>query len=792
MIKNFFKTAYRQLWRHKFFSMLNLGGLALGMTCSLMIFLWVQDEQRVDNFHKNGDRLFIVYEKQFVDNKIDAGYYTPGLLAEEMKRTIPEIEKTTGFAWMNDPELVTFEANNHIVKQYGCQAGNDFFSMFSYPLLEGKAETALSTPESIAISEKMAKIFFQSADQAMGKTIRYENRKDLTVTAVFEDIPQNASTRFDFMLNWTSFLDDNGWAKEWGNNGPSTYLLLRKDAKPELVDAKIRNFLDNYNKEQTSSFRIELNLQRYGDEYLHAHFDNGKISGGRIEYVRLFSIIAVFILLIACINFMNLTTARASKRAKEIGVRKVAGANRLILIRQFLSEAILITSLASGLSLLALFFLLPSFNQLTGKQIVLPFSNSNFWLSFSGITLITGLIAGSYPAVFLSSFKPISVLKGTLKSGNGVNIFRKGLVVFQFVLSIILISGTIVIAQQVNYVQKVNLGYNRENLVYIPLEGDLKKQYSVFKQEALNTTGIKQITRISQTPTSMTNGTGGVDWDDKAPNTSPQFTHAAIGYDFVKTMNLKLIAGRDLSSEYVSDSTGYLVNEEALKIIKYKDPVGRSLAFWGHKGTIVGVLKNFHFTSLHDPIGPLVLRLGERDNFGNILVRIDGTKTKQALVNLEKICKALNPKFPFTYYFSDEEYQKLYKSEQLVSTLSGYFAFLGIFISCLGLLGLSMFTAEQRTKEIGIRKVLGASISSLFTLLSREFIILVFIALLIAIPVAWWAMNAWLQGFEYRINIVWWVFALSGMLAVIVALVTVSFQAIKVAIANPVRALRSE
>jgi putative ABC transport system permease protein len=789
MWKSHLLVALRNLKKNKVFSFINIMGLALGMACSLLILLWVGDEKSVDNFHVNGDRLYVLYERQYIDGKIDAGYYTPGILANEMKKSIPEIEYASQGAWTDH---LTFQAGDKIIKQLGTYADSDYFKMFSYPLLKGNAVNALNSPVSLAISNKMAKEFFGSADAAFGKTLRYENRKDLTVTAVFADLPHNSFPQFDFIINWKTFLDQNGWATDWGNNGPQTYLLLHAGSKPALVEAKIRKFLDKYNKEQTASFRIELGMQRYGDIYLHSHFTNGVIDGGRIEYTRLFSIVAIFILLIACINFMNLTTARSARRAKEIGVRKVAGALRGSLMRQFLNEAMFITFLSVLLSLLLVILLLPLFNQLTGKHIQFPGSNIYFWISLTALTLITGLISGSYPALFLSSFKPISVLKGTLKFSNGATFLRKGLVVFQFVLSIVLITGTIIVSEQVSYVQKINLGYDRENLLYIPLEGDLNKQYSLFKQEALSAGGIQSVSLITQTPTEISNGTGGVQWDGKDPNSTPQFTQAAAGYDFIKTLNLQLLEGRDFSRDFATDSTNYLVNESALKIINYKNPVGKPLTFWRKKGTIIGVLKDFHFASLHEPIRPLIIRLGEVNPYGSILLRTEAGKTKQVLSSLEKICKTLNPKFPFTCNFSDEEYQKLYQSEQVVSKLSTSFAFLAIFISCLGLLGLAMFTAEQRTKEIGIRKVLGASVASLFTLLSREFIILVFIAMTIASPLAWWAMHVWLQGFAYSVPLAWWVFAVAGILAILIALLTVSFQAIKASVANPVKSLRTE
>ena len=789
MLKNYFKIALRNFWKNKSFSFINVFGLALGMACSLLIMLWVQDEKAVDGFLKDTDRLFSIYERQYYDNKIEAFHGSPGVLPDEIKKVIPEIQYASGMAWN---EKNTFQVGNKIMKEEGNHAGEDFFKIFSYPLLEGNAETALNTPASIAISRKMAQDFFGSPRGAIGKTIRYENRRDFTVTAVFENVQPHSSRKFDFLINWHSFLERNSWAKEWGNNGPATLVKLRANANPAAVEKKITKFLDNYNKEQSAAFRIELGMQRYDDLYLHSNFKNGKIAGGRIEYVRLFSIVAVFILLIACINFMNLTTARSVKRAREIGIRKVVGAVRASLRSQFLGEAVLLSFFAIIVSLGLVALALPFFNSITGKEIPLPVDKTVFWLSLVTLAFVTGLISGSYPAIFLSSLNAIRVLKGTLKFSASAAWFRKGLVVFQFSLSTILIIGMIVISKQVDYVQSQNLGYDRENLIYIPLEGDLTGKYSLFKQQALKMQGVKHVTRISQTPTQIENGTGGVDWEGKDPKTLPMFTQVSVGYDFTKTMNIKLVDGRDFSKEFATDSAGYIVNEAALKKIGYKDPIGKRLTFWQRKGTIIGVAKDFHFNSLHEQINPLIIRYGEEEGYGSILVRTSPGQTKLALANLERLCKQLNPQFPFTFSFSDEEYQKLYRSEQVVSKLANAFAFLAIFISCLGLLGLAMFTAEQKTREIGIRKVLGASVASLFTLLSREFIFLVCVALLIASPVAWWLMNNWLQNYAYRTPISWWMFLVAGGLAIIIALITVSFQATRAAIANPIKSLRTE
>jgi putative ABC transport system permease protein len=789
MIKNFFKVALRNLWKHKGYSSLNIFGLAMGMACSLLILLWISDEQSVDGFHARGDRLYRIYERQYYDGKVEAGYYTPGLLATELKKVLPEVEMAAGFTWDDN---AAFQVGDKILKETGSAAGVDFFQMFSYPLLEGNAATALSSPSGIAISRKMATDFFGSPRAAIGKTIRYQNRKEYAVTAVFENLPRNVSDKFEYLVPWDNYLEENSWAKEWGNNGPGTFLLLRKDANAALVAKKLTHFLDNYNKEQNKSFRIELGMQHAGDVYLHSSFRNGVITGGRIEYVRLFSIVAIFILLIACINFMNLTTARSVKRSKEIGIRKVVGAVRPALIRQFISEAVLLSFFSMILALAMVVLILPLFNHMTGKHILFPFGSSSFWLWMAGLTVVTGLIAGSYPALFLSSFKPIRVLKGAMKFGAGATWFRKGLVVFQFVLSIVLIIGTIVVASQVNYVRTINLGFDRDNLVYISLEGDLTAKYKLFKEQGLRMPGISDITRISQAPTSIENTTGGVDWEGRDPNVQPMFTQVSVGYDLSKTMHLQFVEGRDFSRDFPTDSVGYILNESALKKVGYKNPIGRSLTFWEKKGKIVGILKDFHFNSLHAPIAPLIVRLREEENWGDAMVRIKAGQTKQALAGLEQLCRQLNPKFPFSYRFADEEYQKLYRSEAIVQRLSNCFACLGIFISCLGLLGLAMFTAEQRTKEFGIRKVLGAKVGSLFGLLSREFLLLVLIAFLVASPLAWWAMYKWLQNFAYHVAVQWWVFLLAGAMALLIALMTVSFQALKVAVANPVKSLRAD
>ncbi|HVW13654.1 MAG TPA: ABC transporter permease [Mucilaginibacter sp.] len=789
MFKNYFKVAWRNLSKNKAHTFINVAGLSVGLACSLLILLWVQNERSINAFHKNSDRLFEVYQIVHNNGQISGMYDTPGILAEELKKTMPEVQYATG---MGFGELSTFQVGDKVLKLSGNSAGPDYFKMFSCPLLEGTAQTALNTPSGIAISRKMAVEFYGSPENAIGKTIRYQNSKNFTVTAVFENLPKNVSETFDFLTNWYTFLDNNPWARNMGNVGPPTFVMLRKNADAVLADKKIRNFYDAYFPGRTKGpFYADLALQPYAESYLHNDLSGGKPSGGRIETVRLFSIVAIFILLIACINFMNLTTARSVKRAREVGVRKAVGALRSSLIQQFIGESLMITAIAVAVSLLLVILLLPVFNDVTQKQISLPFNQLPFWAVLIAITLVTGLISGSYPALFLSSLNPVKVLKGALKLNTGTTIFRKGLVVFQFVLSAVLITGTVVISKQMHYIMSKNLGYDKDNLIYMPTEGELGPKYQLFKQELLARPDIQAVSRINTTPQDIYGSTGAVGWIGKDTTRADMFTVVSVGYDFMKTMKLKLAAGRDFSRSYPTDTSNYILNETAVKATSYKDPIGKPFRLFGKSGFIIGVVKDFNFHSMNTAIGPMVFNWGEKVD-GDILIRTRPGKTREALTNIEQRCKQINPAFPPTWYFVDQEYRKMYQNEQVINKLTDAFSFLAIFISCLGLLGLAMFTAEQRLKEISIRKVLGAGISSLFTLLSREFIILVSIAFVLAIPISWYAMNKWLANYVYHTPLQWWMFALSAGLILLIALATISFQVIKAALVNPVKSLRSE
>ncbi len=787
MIKNYLKTAWRNLLKNKMFSLINISGLALGMTCSLLIMLWLKDEIRKDKFHENGKRLYRVMENQFYSGDISTFESTPGILADNIVKDIPEIEMASQFLWEEEP---LFTVGNTFDKEKGRYAQKDFLRMFSYKLLKGNAATALDRPDAIVLSKKLAEKYFKN-ENPLGKLVKIDNKDNVIVTGVLDEIPGLSSMKFDFLMSFEVWRNKNDWAKEWGNNGPRCYVLLSKNASVDKVNAKIKHYIKTKEKESN----VDLFLQNFGESYLYSNWDNGKQAGGRIEYVKIFSIVAIIIMIIACINFMNLATARSLKRAREIGVRKVVGAGKRQLIGQFIGESLLVSFLAMCFSLLIVLLLLPAFNSLTGKELSVSFGDSSFIILILGLIIVTGLLSGSYPALFMSSLKPIVVLKGLLKFKPGATYFRKGLVVFQFALSIILILGMIVICRQIDYIHNKNLGFSKEGLLYMPLEGELQKTFMTFKQELLKQPGIKSISSAQSNPLEVGSSSSGIRWPGKDTTKLILFSTNPVTYDYVKTMGIQLVDGRDFSPEYSLDTNNYLVNEAALKKIGYKDPVGKELTMWGDKGTIIGVMKDFHHNSLHVPIDPLIIRLFKKSwnsYWGNIMIRTEKGKTKEAIASMEKVFKQFNPGFPFRYYFTDEEMLKNYKAEQTVSKLSRYFSFLAIFISCLGLFGLITFTAEQRVKEIGIRKVLGASVSGIVRMLSRDFLILVLIAAMIAFPVAWWAMNRWLSDFAYRIDIGWWVFVVAGIAAILIALLTVSFQAIKAAIANPVKSLRTE
>ncbi|MCF0061053.1 ABC transporter permease [Dyadobacter chenwenxiniae] len=786
MLKNYLKIAWRNLLKNKTFSLISILGLALGMACSLLIMLWVQDEIKMDRFHKNDARIFTVMENQFYSGVINTFAATPGILADHIVKDIPEIEMASQWLWEEAPVLAV---GNTFDNEKGRYVQGDFLSIFSFDLSQGDAKTALKRPDGIVISQKIANKYFKGQDP-IGKTIRVDNKDDVIVTGVLKEIPAYSSVKFDFLMSYDRWIKGNKWAEEWGNNGPRCVVLLDKNADIDKVNAKIKGYLKTKNK----GSNIDLFLINYGQSYLYSKWDSGKQNGGRIEYVQLFTIVAIFILVIACINFMNLATARSVKRAKEVGLRKVVGAYKSSLVGQFMGESILITLLALAFALVLVAVLLPSFNALTEKQLSLNFFNPTLLILLLILTTITGVLAGSYPALFMSSLNPVVVLKGALKFKPSAAYFRQGLVVFQFGLSILLILSMIVVYRQIEFIQNKNLGFNKSNLLYISdVEKGMAKNFASFKQVLENEPGIQAVTVSQAGPMDYGSSTMGVSWPGKDTTQQMLFNVNPVGFDFVKTMGIQLLDGRDFNPAFGTDTSNYLVNEAAAKKIGYKDPVGKELTMWRKKGKIIGLMKDFHMGSLHVAIEPLIINLQPKtENWGAALILTEPGKTKLAIANTEKVFKQYNVGFPFKYHFADEEFGNLYKAETVVSKLSNYFAFLAIFISCLGLFGLAAFTAEQRTKEIGVRKVLGASVTNLVGMLSMDFVKLVAIAALIAFPIAGYFLQNWLEKYAYRIEMEWWYFLAAGIAALLIALFTVSFQAIKAALMNPVKSLRGE
>jgi putative ABC transport system permease protein len=804
MLSHYVTVAFRNLVRHKIFSTINILGLTLGMSCCLFIFIWVQDEKSIDNFHVNGKNLYAVYETVTTAERIDGSYATSLTLgttngseqlfrtAAELKKSIPEIKYAASYATGYDlpwghPE--TFQVGDKAFKLEGSRASEDFFKMFSYPLLAGDAGSSLNNIGDIVISRKMAALFFNKPEDAIGKSIRFENVRDLHITAVFDDVPPQSSLKFDYLISWETFVARQ---VEVSSNYCQLIVQLNELANPKNADEKMKHFLDA-KTDRNGDAKISFGLLPFADQYLMSNFENGKPSGGRIEYLRIFSGVAVFILLMACINFMNLATARSVKRAKEVGVRKVVGSSRLHLILQFLGESMLLSLLSLVISLALMHFLLPVFNEFTGKQIASPLANLNQWAPLLGLAVFTGIVAGSYPALFLSSLKPVRILKGVIRFTTTAIVLRRSLAVFQFVLSTVLLIATIVVSRQTYFVQHAHLGYDRENVIYLTVEGELNKKYDVFKEKAAKMPGIAMVDRSSEAPHNMGfTVADAIHWEGKEKGALVGFKPTSVGLDFIKLMNLQIIEGRNFSRKFSTDTSAFMINEEAVKQMGIKDPIGKWISAWGKKGTIIAILKNYHTNSLHQPIMPLIVDVKEDLYFGVIMIKTEAGKTQEALSSLESVYKEINPNYPFVFKFLDEEYNKFYQSEQLMSKLSNAFAVVAIMISCLGLLGLVMFSAEQRVKEIGIRKVLGASVPGIVTLLSRDFLRIVFLSFIIAAPIAWYFMHQWLQKFAYKIDLSWWIFALAGMSTLLIALLTIIIQAVQSAAANPVKSLRSE
>jgi ABC-type antimicrobial peptide transport system permease subunit len=793
MLKNYLKIALRNIIRHKGYSFINIAGLAVGMACCFLIILWVQDELSYDKFHENAESICrVVGEEQYSDGSTDKFAVTPKALALALKEEYPEVINSTVISDRRGSGLFKYGEKAFYERKI-VYADEFFFSIFRFPFIKGDLKTALSNPYSVVITEGVANKYFGNEDP-IGKTLIYNNTYNLSVTGVLKNIPNNSHLQFDFFvpikIQEDIYTSSGLIFQEWGSYGFYTFLQLQENIQSETLDKKITRYLDKRFEDNN----IALSLQPLTKIHLYSDLTADIGGRGDIKYVYIFSIIAFFVLIIACINFMNLATARSSMRAKEIGIRKVAGAYRSNLIKQFLGESIFISFIALVFAIVLVELFLPTFNNLSGKALTLSITgNIHIILALILITIITGLLSGSYPAFFLSSFKPITTLKGSTKRAGKSISLRKILILFQFAITIILLVGTISVYKQLDYVRNRKLGYEKEHIVHMPLRGELSQKYESMKNYLLKNVDVLNVSIASALPTGSTLSTSGsLDWEGKSPDDEILMNVVSVDHDYIDTFKMEIIQGRDFSKKFTTDaSAGFILNEAAIKAMGIESPIGKRFSIWETRGNIIGVVKNYHFDSLHKEIEPLVLAILP-DLYSHICVKIKSDSIPNTISELKTIWNKYFPGYPFEYHFLDESLDNLYRIEERIGTVFKYFTVIAIIISCLGLFGLASFTTEQRTKEIGIRKVLGATIPNILFLLTKDFTKWVLMANIIAWPVAYYAMNRWLQYFAYRTNIGLFTFILSAVLTIIIAFITVSYQSIKAALANPIEALRYE
>ncbi|MHA4807027.1 ABC transporter permease [Flavitalea flava] len=807
MLRNYFKIAFRNIVRHKAFAAINIAGLAIGMACSIFILLWVQNELSYDKFHKNSGTIY----------RLTAGGATnSGPMVPELKAKIPAIKNFVRLLFVQPTTTVFAMGTKRFEEKAVFYADSTLLQVFSFPLINGSAETALTRPDAVLITEDMAKKYFGHED-AMGKILKRNNKDNLVVTGVLKNIPANSHLQFDFIMPMSAIAQSDWRLRDniWPSYDFFDYIQLDEKFKATPValaglNRQINKIVGEHIKENPPNIK----LQPLADIHLRSDYHSSLPGQGNIQYVNTFFVVALFILAVACINFMNLATARSARRAKEVGLRKVVGAGRMQLIGQFLGESLFISFIALLIAVGLVGLLLPVFSNLAGKELSIQLLDGKLIALLLGLALCTGLISGSYPALFLSGFKPVEVLKGNRGSrwlrsspeqgttlwakfmkmmGSNLN-FRNGLVVVQFVVSIVLLAGTALVYKQLNYIRNRNLGYNKSNLLYMPMSGDMGDKQRALKAELQTNPLTANFTTISDQISDLGSSTYGVEWEGSTlADKNIWFSKTWVTDGFFDVLEMKMASGRALSATEFADSGNYVINEKAAKIMGMTPTtaIGKSLTFSGDKGIIVGVVKDFNYKSAQTAIEPMILAFNKW-NGGIVLVRTQPGKTEATIQALEKISKLLNPAFPFSYGFVDQDINNLYKGEQQMGNLFNVFAIIAIFISCMGLYGLSAFMAEQRTREIGVRKVLGASVFNLVYLLSTGFTKLVLIAIVIAIPIAWFAINKWLSSFAYRINVGWTIFLIASLGALAIAWITVSYESVKAAIVNPIKSLRTE
>ncbi|SEW53971.1 ABC transporter permease [Chitinophaga arvensicola] len=792
MFKNYLKIAWRNLWRNKVFSFINVMGLTIGLTACFFIFLYVHFEMSYDKFHSKGNRIYQVSCDVITPSETIKGGSTPWPFGPNMQRDFPEVEAFTRFSGGN---LLVKKGNISFQEERTLFADSSMFRVFDFKLVHGDPATVLKDVNSIVLSRTAAKKYFADKNPVGETVLLTGDLTPATVTGVMEDMPENSQMKADMLVSMSSLIKMNkGLDEQWGNFGAMTFLLLKPNTDAAALQAKFPDFVERHNGDERRKRKMFFTILLHPLEQIYLHSDRPAFEKGSITNVYIFSIIAIFILFIACINFINLTTARSVERAKEIGIRKVVGATKQELIRQFIGECVLLCLVAFVLTVILFVALLPTFNLLAGKTISTGLLANSWYIgALLAGAIVIGLVAGIYPALVLSSFKPVTVLKGRFATGTKGIFLRKGLVVTQFAISIALITGTIVVYLQMHYIHSKDLGFAKDQMLVIDTHGDPARE--AFKAGLTDIPKVSDVTMSSGIPGGNTNGAYSEIQNKQGDMQVANLDLYDVDYDFLQQYKVKVLAGRGFSRDFGADSThAMVINEAASKLFGYATPaeaIGRSFRQWGREGTIIGVVKDFHFRSLQENIKPLTLRLEPRD-CDMVSVRVAPGDLSGTIAAIKRKWKNLMPNRPFNYFFLDEFFDRQYRTEERFGKLFLNFAVLAILISCLGLLGLASYSAIQRTREIGIRKVMGASVADIVNLLSKDFLKLVLISFVIATPVAWYFMHKWLEVFAYRISIGWWVFALSGFIALLIAVGTISYQAIKAALADPVKSMRAE
>jgi putative ABC transport system permease protein len=783
MFSNFFKTTIRSIWKNKGYNFLNIFGLAIGVACASLIFLWIEDEMNYDNVYAKKDRLYRVLENQTYEGKTRMFQSTPGPLAAAIKQEIPGIVNSARIS--NKDILLSY--GDKAVYEKGCYADTSLFSMLQLPFEQGDPSTALNELHSLVITKSTANKFFDKNENVIGRKLKVNAGEEYVIGGVMKDLPENSTLKFAWIAPMEVFASQSPWITRWGANGLNTYVELSPGADVVAINKQLFDFIE---KKQTGATARAF-LFAMNDWHLRDKFEDGKQVGGTIKYVNMFGTIAWIILLIACINFMNLATARSEKRAKEVGVRKVLGAGKKALLFRFIAETVYMSFIAVLLGVLIVLLVLPAFNTLVQKQLSPGLTDPSHLLALTGIALLCGVAAGSYPALYLSSFNPVTVFKKIrLKSGGAVFI-RKGLVIVQFTISIVLIISTIIIYRQIQHAKNRDIGYEKDKLLQMKMQGDMLKNFTAIRHDLLNTgliTGVGMSDEIMYTGNNSSN----YNWQGKDPGRDILISHRMISPEFTSTLGLSLTEGRQFVSE--ADSSNVIITESLAALMGKGSALGKVIESGGgdYKHTVVGVVKDFVYGDIYTKGEPVMFFCLPQQADKMYVRAATHARVDDLLAKMEPIMRRHNPSYPFTYKFVDEQVNEFFKREMLVGKLSRVFSALAIIISCLGLFGLAAYTAERRVKEIGIRKVLGASVKNVTNLLSKDFMLLVLISAFIAFPLAWWAMHSWLQGYAYRVQIEWWVFLIAAAAAILIALFTVSFQAIKAALANPVKSLRTE